>query len=122
MYKILILCLFIILNEWQINGQAIITGQCQSQTSTVNDLLMKIRQLENDYSSLRKLETDYETLRQQYMDSENRLMEIEDKQKRLDDELREMKDQISDINSLQNETDGKKSYYHFPIKMEFIQN
>ena len=60
--------MFIIIKKWQINGQAIISDQCQSQASTVNDLLMKIRQLEIDYKTMAG------------------------KQKNLEDELQQMKD------------------------------
>ena len=69
MSKIIRLCLsFIIIKEWQINGQAIIGDQCQNQASTMNDLLMKIRQLEIDYKT------------------------VAHKQKNLEDELQQMKD------------------------------
>ena len=65
---ILLCILFIFIKEWQINGQAIISDQCQSQASTVNDLLIKMRQLETDYKNMA------------------------DKQKRLENELQKMKD------------------------------
>ena len=79
------------------------SDQCQRQTSTVNDLLIKVRQLE----------TAFATVQQQNMYSVKRLIEMEDKQNRLEEELREMKDQVSGVDSLRNETNGKMLYYHF---------
>ena len=88
MYKMFVLFLVLIIKECQINGQAVISDSCQSQTSTINDLLMKVRQLE----------TDHATLRQQNIEMGN-------KQKILEDELREIK--IKSLENLRNKTDGK---------------
>ena len=59
----------------QIYGQVIVRDQCQSQTTTVNDLWMEFRKLKNDYMSLR----------QKYEDSQIRIVKLED-------ELREIKE------------------------------
>ena len=91
-----LLHLLFIIKQLQINGQAIVSDQCQSQTSTANDLVTKFRQLETEYASLR----------QQYMHSQNRLIEMEGRQKKLEDELREVKDQVNRTELLK-ETDGK---------------
>ena len=90
MFNMILLCLLFIIEEHQINGQAIVSDPFQSQTSTTNDrnLLMKVRKLENDYI----------TLRQQYT-------EIEDKHRRLEDEIREIK--IQSLENLRNNTNGK---------------
>ena len=95
-HQIIPLYLGLIIKECLINGQAIISEQCQSQTSA-EDLLVKLRHLENDYT----------TLRQQYMHSESRLAEVEDRQKELQDDLQEIKDQGLGTENLRNETSGE---------------
>ena len=94
-HQIILLYLGLIIKECLINGQAIINDQCQSQTSA-EDLLVKLRQLENEYTSLK----------QQYLYSESRLAEVEGRQKELQDKVQEINDQGFGTGNLRNETSG----------------
>ena len=49
MHKMFLFYLVLII---QINGQAIVRDECQSQTTIVNDLWMKFRKFETDYMQL----------------------------------------------------------------------